>query len=136
MDNNTQAQAVKLDLTGLVKPLVWWEPASQNNFTHGARCALGTYYVHVDGGRHQAWLETFDSNREIWCGEVCGSVDSAKAAAQADYTARVLASIDTDAIAELVRCGNVMANALRGNYIVPGSAAAWNAALARLGVTE
>ena len=86
-----RADAVK------VKPLVWWETASQNNHTHGARCALcalGTYYVHVDGGRHQAWLETFNSNSEIWCGEVCGSVDAAKAAAQADYEARILAALE------------------------------------------
>jgi hypothetical protein len=38
---------------------------------------------------------------------------------------------DTDAkVAALVEAGSVMANALRGDYIVPGSAAAWFAALA------
>ncbi len=37
-------------------------------------------------------------------------------------------------IAALVEAGNVMANALRGNYIVPGTAGAWGAALAALGV--
>jgi hypothetical protein len=35
-------------------------------------------------------------------------------------------------IAELVEAGNVMANALRGDYIVPGSAWKWFAALAKM----
>jgi hypothetical protein len=52
--------------------------------------------------------------------------------ANADNAARVLAAIDTALIEELVAAGNVMANALRGDYIVPGSAGKWFAALAKM----
>ena len=38
--------------------------------------------------------------------------------------------IRADLVLALVTAGNTMANALRGDYIVPGSAKAWDAALA------
>jgi hypothetical protein len=51
-----------------------------------------------------------------------------KAAEAALATARADAAL----IEELVAAGNVMANALRGDYIVPGSAGKWFAALAKM----
>ena len=127
--DSTGADGVKM-LAGLVKPLVWqfWterEPAGASARFPFGKCEIVSHPKYSD---HKLFLPS---------GEVVrGDYTDLKPAAQADCTARVLAAIDTDAIAELVRCGNVMANALRGNYIVPGSAAAWNAALARLGGPE
>ena len=76
-----------------VKELEWWEPSSKNNQTHGAACQFGTYYIHIDGGRHQAFLETFAAPFEVTCGPEVGRLYEAKAAAQADYEARVLAAL-------------------------------------------
>ena len=41
-------------------------------------------------------------------------------------------TLDLAKVEALVEAGNVMAQALRGDYIVPGSAAAWFAALAAM----
>ncbi len=40
-------------------------------------------------------------NGDGWSG-YCDTLDAAKAAAQADYTARILAALDTDAVGALV----------------------------------
>ena len=52
--------------------------------------------------------------------------------AEAVEAALATAQADAALIAELVKAGNVMANALRGDYIVPGSAGKWFAARAKL----
>jgi len=97
MDDSTQAQAVKLD--GLVKPLVWsdgYRPASSPQL----------YQIWPDNGGSGAPddpIENFDGfmlySPEMRALGVHPSIEAAKAAAQADYTARILSAIDTDAIA-------------------------------------
>jgi len=94
--------AVTADLEKLVKPLVWEEPCQRNNYTHIARSAFGEYYVDVDGGRHQAWLEAHEKPYERIIGDVVGNLYSAQSAAQADYARRIAAALDTDAVAEYV----------------------------------
>jgi len=57
--------------------------------------------------------------------------DYTKATAIAAWNRRTdLTPPAADYVAGLIKSGNVMANALRGDYIVPGAAAAWQTALA------
>lgn len=80
-----------------VKPLVWEEPSQENNWIYVARSPWGDYGVHIDGGRHRAWLEAHEKPHERWLGDDdVGSVYEAKAAAQADYEARVLACLEAE----------------------------------------
>jgi len=87
--DSTQAQAVKL--TGLV-----W----QRGIVDYAKPMPGMKYVACSttpAGSWAWWLDEAPETREV-----CGSEQAAKAAAQADYTARILAAINADAIAALV----------------------------------
>ena len=77
-----------------VKPLEWETPSQRNNYTHIARSIFGDYYVHVDGGRHQAWFEAHVKPYENAIGPEVGSLLCAQAAAQADYAARILAALE------------------------------------------
>jgi hypothetical protein len=62
-----------------------------------------------------------------------GMIKSAEPMLVEAYEAELAtARADAALIAELVKAGNVMANALRGDYIVPGSAGKWFAALAKM----
>lgn len=83
-----------IDMAVKVKPLVWEEPCVRNNQTHIARSIFGDYYVHIDGGRHQAWLEAHTKPYENPIGEVVGCLYTAQALAQADYEQRILAALD------------------------------------------
>ena len=76
-----QAAAV-LELVGPEK-LVWESPCEANNQCHIARTARGDYYVDVDGGRHQAWMESLTKPYEVQIGEPVGDMFTAQAAAQA-----------------------------------------------------
>jgi hypothetical protein len=135
-EQNTQAQTVKLD--GLVRPLEWEWPCRANNNTHIARSIFGEYYVDVDGGRHQAWLLANDAPYERLLGDSCGCLFIAQSAAQADYTARILAALDTDAIAALVEALQQCKENASGGAWVPSSVicAIVDTALARLGGGE
>ena len=109
-DDSTEAQRVKM-LAGLVRGLEWDKHpdadhdatcdehfgggqnniAGQNEYAiYPHPCATGYFVLDVMGNR---------------CNEEFSSVRLAKAAAEADYTARILAAIDTDAIAALVGAG-------------------------------
>lgn len=78
-----------------VKPLVWQEPCSENNWIYVARAPWGDYGIHIDGGRHRAWLESHVKPYEQWLGESdVGGVCEAQAAAQADHERRILAALD------------------------------------------
>jgi hypothetical protein len=65
-------------LARCVKPLEWQEPCQRNNHTHIARSVFGDYYVHVDGGRHQAWLEANVAPHENTIGAEVGSLYQAQ----------------------------------------------------------
>ena len=96
------------DLSKLVKPLVWQKHpdadhdpecnehygggqnnlAGQNEYAvYPHPCAIGYFVLDVMGNR---------------CDEDFPSIKAAKAAAQADYTARILAALDADAVAALI----------------------------------
>jgi hypothetical protein len=94
--DNTPAQGVKLDLTGLVKPLVWEVTFSEiPRHAINALTSVGMFVVVQD---------FVGMNVAVWwySGQVFDTIEAAKAAAQADYTARILAALDTDAIAAVV----------------------------------
>jgi hypothetical protein len=77
-----------------VKPLVWEDPCKRNNEVHVARCIFGEYYIHIDGGRHSAWLEAHVKPYENRIGIDVGSVYEAQALADADYAARIRAVLE------------------------------------------
>ena len=85
-----------VDLTRLVKPLVW-EPIENDpsGYCWKAKKPFGSaYYIHMRADGLYSWLAG-DS-------EDYGPLEAAQAAANADHAARVLASIDTALIEELV----------------------------------
>ena len=92
MDDNTRAQAVKL-LTGLVKPLVWisvgkeWLRAVTIFGNYNVMWGIEPDAAHLDHGQKLTRYST---------------IEAAKAAAEADYTARIIAALNADAIAALV----------------------------------
>lgn len=87
-------------LAHLVKPLQWWTPSSSNNWTHGAKTLFGTYYVGIDGGRHNAWIEIFREGEGIeqWIGPDRGDLHIAMGDARVDYTRRILSALNLDAL--------------------------------------
>jgi hypothetical protein len=92
--DNTPAQGVKLDLTGLVKPLVW--DIRTGRLICEATSLIGPYEIYQDG----AWIALWFNGARI--SGAIASVEAAMRAAQADYTARILTALDLDAIAALV----------------------------------
>jgi len=124
-----------VDLTRLVKPIQWKrnDVIPDRNMSPGfwldARTFAGRYEIHTFSRVPGVfYLKTPDYGRMA---EYPNS-ELAIAAANADHAARVLAAIDTALIEELVGAGDIMADALRGNYIVPGAATNWSTALAKL----
>ena len=121
MDDNTQAQAVKLDLTGLVKPLGW---RLIDERTAHAKCRYVSDRYIIE---HRLHGDHFD----LWMGHNAttaarfDTLKAAKAAAQADYTARILAAIDTDAIAALVGAAKPCLDLLRGLVAESGRGVDW-----------
>ena len=71
------------------KPLEWWEPCSANNQTIGSKTPFGTYYIHIDGGRHQAWVDNVVDGDGSMVGDECGDMFTAQAAAYDDLCKRV-----------------------------------------------
>lgn len=128
------------DLSRLVRPLVWngsGEPEPWENFgwEQYTRSAAGTYRVFFRHGVWRAVIHCLD--RAHFIGEA-DTLDAAKAAAQADYTARILAALDADALAALVEAGCNLRNAAdaiaetENNGAADAAIAAWDAALARV----
>ena len=117
-DTNTQAQAVKLDLTGLVRGLEWQKSEKVDSISLVAHCAVS--------------LQTYFAADENHAAEI----DDRRAA-------RILAAINADAIAALVRAGNWLSVCAqttggtvgRDNDLVD-AVSKWSAALARLGGGE
>jgi hypothetical protein len=94
-DKAFRAMANAMPAPVSVKALEWWEPDHTNNYTHGAETIIGTYYVHIDGGRHMGCMETFVNDKiEQWEGPERGSLYQAQNDAQADYERRVLSALD------------------------------------------
>jgi len=78
-----------------VNPLVWEEPCAANNWIYVARSPWGDYGIHIDGGRHRAWLEAYVKPYERWMGDDdVGSVYEAQAAAQAHYANQIIAGFE------------------------------------------
>jgi hypothetical protein len=73
---------------GVAKPLTWAEHYEGSDFRGGstdlARSILGTY---------QVWGDGFWSNFHMQIDGLAGNIDEAKAAAQADYNARILSAL-------------------------------------------
>jgi hypothetical protein len=99
-ETNTPAQGVKLD--GLVKPLAWQDFEGQ-----GAKASAfyqASYMIAFWRGRDEFEVSmSYPGYQAAYDGpRFHKTLEAAKAAAQADYTARILAALDTDAIAALV----------------------------------
>lgn len=74
-----------------VKPLVWGQRDT-------ARCALGKYQV-IDLGPHwEPKSERFDVSLNGSDVSILASIESAKAAAQSDYEARIMAALDVQPV--------------------------------------
>ena len=78
-----------------VKPLEWWEPKKDNNYTHGAKTIFGTYYVGICGGRHSAHAEFFHEGGDIeqFLGPDRGTVEEAKMDAVRHHQGRIMSSV-------------------------------------------
>ncbi|MGN8022887.1 hypothetical protein ACTJJ7_19465 [Phyllobacterium sp. 22229] len=84
-----------------VKSLEWWEPDHTNNYTHGAKTIIGTYYVHIDGGRHVGCMETFVNDKiEQWEGPERGHLYEAQSDCFSDYEARILSALSVPCLQE------------------------------------
>lgn len=86
------------DLEKLVKPLVW----TKHPKIDGWRCdtIVGTYKVFGIGPTPSWDFDGLDGEARS-C--VAGTIEAAKAAAQADYARRIAAALDPDAIANMVQ---------------------------------
>ncbi len=108
-----------IDLTKLVRKLEWedarsgWGPE-----TYEAYAATGFYQVFTDEDSSAGAIFTEFAVDRVQFGTIharaiarVGSFPEAKATAQADYAARIIAALDGDAVAAMVREARV--NALR-----------------------
>ena len=79
-----------------VKPLVW-EPSAINKPWHSAKAPWGWYYAQWDD-ETQAWFASLEMGEVeapiILSPSDVPSIDAVKAAAQADYEARILAALE------------------------------------------
>jgi hypothetical protein len=94
-----QRSVIKLDLTGLVRGLVW-----QDFEGRGAKASAfyqASYMITYWRGRDEFEASMSYPGYQTGYDGPCWhkTLDAAKAAAQADYAARILSAIDTDAIA-------------------------------------
>lgn len=88
------AALASLSHTMGVKGLEWWEPDHTNNYTHGAKTIIGTYYVHIDGGRHIGCMETFVNDKiEQWDGPERGHLYQAQQDCQSDFDQRIRSAL-------------------------------------------
>jgi hypothetical protein len=82
------------DLAKLVKPLVWVENPDngEQGWLGGSDAGIGPVYHATD----DAW----SCHRGMFWHDA-SSIEAAKAAAQADYTARIIAALDLEVLAEI-----------------------------------
>lgn len=79
----------------ILKPLNWIEPSASNNWIWMAESPWGTYGIHIDGGRHQAWLEAHEEPYERWLGDgYVGSLSEAMNQANKDYEEKCYSLFD------------------------------------------
>lgn len=93
----TVAMTDSLDemLAGMVLPLRW--SLSQPNNVWCAKTLFGTYYIHIDGGRHSAWIEMWPTGKiEQWNGPERGHLEQAQSDAEADYRSRIISALNPD----------------------------------------
>ena len=93
------------DLARLVKPLGWQDGGS----AEFPLCAMGYCIEHP---RHDYARLTGNGIARVFRGE--GAKFRAKAMAQADYTARILAALDTDALRAMLADRDMLMEALVG----------------------
>lgn len=72
-DAITALSSKPIQIAGNPCQLIWEEQSSSNNWCHVAKTPFGDYYVHVDGGTHQAWAEWL-AGTEQFIGEPSGSL--------------------------------------------------------------
>jgi len=121
-------------LAGLVKPLVWSDYETDEGIK-GKRCSTG---IGMCLCLTSGWFLVGQSG---W--KKAPNIEAAQAAAQANYAARVLASIDADKLRALVEAGNWLSvcaqttggTAGRDDELV-AAVARWTAALQEPGPTS
>jgi hypothetical protein len=79
------------DLSKLVKPLEWVDMTGRTVALSAS--IVGNYEIKQDG----AWIAIWFNGSRL--GGALPTIEAAKAAAQADYTARILATLDLEALA-------------------------------------
>ena len=91
----TLAAAITARLHECVRGLEWESPCAANNWIYVARSPWGDYGIHIDGGRHRAWLEAYVKPYERWLGDDdVGSVYEAQSAAQSHYAEQSVARFE------------------------------------------
>jgi hypothetical protein len=82
-----------------LKPLKWNEPSRETNGCWTAKSPLGTYSVVNEGGWYASRDDTPRDFYFEWCGQDLSTdtLDTAKAAAQADYAKRIRSALATPA---------------------------------------
>lgn len=79
-----------------------WEAAcAANNYCNIARAPIGDYYVHICGGRHNAFLEQNVKPYEVEIGETVGALYEAQDIANHHWVELVLQYITTQSAAEV-----------------------------------
>lgn len=84
-------EAHDLDLARIVKPLVWFPAVDGGTIAY---TRIGIFYL--------AWPDRWYSSEYRGVYPAVGTLELAKAAAQADYTDRTLAALDTDALRQMI----------------------------------
>jgi len=94
------------DFSKLVKPLVWLPDSMKGSYPDRLRAGMpgGVGDYSVAGSRKQDKWQWFRNGHFVYGHHHHAPMplEAAQAAAQADYTARILAALDTDAIEGLV----------------------------------
>jgi hypothetical protein len=101
------------ELARLVKPLEW---VSFDAWTHWARVDRGIYYIEERNGVWRLGWRVNDQSFPLMH-TLPTDLDAAKAAAQSDYAARILAAID---LSELTHLRSANASLLAANQAMVG----------------
>ena len=91
-----------IDLSRLVPPLVWELMPDSDFVTYKARSAVGAHYIRVQPTGATAWRHSVIGDwQHLPAFDADNSISLSKAAAQADYAARIIAALDPDAVAKI-----------------------------------
>jgi hypothetical protein len=121
------------DLTQLVGKLVWEPSPEPIAHDHWVASALGgDFHMAPDDDSPGVWLLQWAIRPDDFCMSYGGAItrysspESAKAAAEADYAARIIAALDRAALAEML--AEARADALRLGYRLgfEASSEGWN----------